>query len=167
MLFPVDPFPVIETDAMVNTGEGYTGNYRGQPGTWLRFEYLGYPSSVQSLYFESSWGSGSTWAYDLTPTAHAWTPVTVSFATSHGWDRVSGTDSFFQALWQVDLIGVTVQHLNLDTPFDYGLDNWQFQYGLAIPEPGVVAVVLTFLFGMLCMYRRSLVTALRSRFRRS
>jgi hypothetical protein len=138
MGFAVDPFPVAQSDAVATSADGFTGDYTSV-GT-ATFEFLGYASSAQSLYFVSSAGGGSVWEYVLNSSAHAWESFTVGFQDGSGWNLVSGSETFATALSQVDLIGIKVEHLNLDSPLDYGLDSWQFAQN--VPEPGTVSITI-------------------------
>jgi len=149
--------PTVETDTMQNTDAGYTGNYAQYTGLGVNFDFLGYPSSAQSLYFESTAGGGSTWGYDFASTAHAWESQSISLNDDMGWTRLSGSDDFSTALGQVSSIGVTVEHLNTGAPFDYGLDNWQYSDAdAAVPEPGTVAMILTAFLSMAGVFQRNI-----------
>ena len=84
-----------------------------------------------------------------------WNPDTiVSFASQSGWDLLSGSASFATALTQVDLIGISVQHLNLDVPLAYGLDDWQLRSAGGVPEPGIVSVTIAALVSLGLARRR-------------
>ena len=158
--FAVGAPPGPTTDAIVSTNEGYIGNYAGYNGLTLRFDYLGYSEMAQSLFFTSTAGGGSTWAYNLTVPAHNWTGYQVSFANPSGWTRLSGASDFATALTQVDMIGLTILNSQSLTTFDYGLDNWQYFQGY-VPEPGSLALGLTGLLSVGMTFRRSLAGAAR------
>ncbi len=141
-----------ETEAMVAPITGYTGDYTSYDDLSVEFDYLGYSSSDQWLYFDSDYNGGSTWAYLLEPTvAYDWEHWTINFYDQTGWLEVgSSGNSWLDALTQVSLIGVVVDHTNIGA-MDYGLDNWQFQQ---VPEPGEIALAVTALGGMLLFFRR-------------
>ena len=159
LLFPADPFPVIPLDSMVAAGEGYTGDYISQGSQQVVFDFLGYPTSPQAFYFASSAGGGSWWEYTFTSSDHVWETHAISFRNPDGWTQVSGSTDFITALSQVDLIGIVVQHLNLDDPLVYGLDNWQFQ----VPEPSEWAMLGVALLSVGAVFRKDLLAALRPR----
>jgi hypothetical protein len=152
-----------QIDAIANGGAGYTGNYTTD--TALRFNYLGYPGSVASLYFDSSAGAaGSTWELTLPEGSHTWRTLTVAmregtqFPGYDGWTDVSGSgDSFLLALSQVDRIGLIIQTTSAPGTYDFGLDNWQFY----VPEPGAMSMVMTALLSIGLTFRRRLLTVFR------
>ena len=148
----------------INQGDGYTGSY-ADLGLTVRFDYLGNADMAQSLYFESGAGLGSRWSRGLTVSAHEWTSYTVSFTEVDGWSRDSGdqTVNFDTALTDVTGIGFDIGEWGSFTPFDYGLDNWQFQAGAGggeVPEPGPWAIGLTALLGLAPPLGRPLRAAL-------
>ena len=154
------PFPVFETDSLVVTNEGYIGNYDrysqfGMLGPGVKFDFLGYPSSAQALFFESA--GGSRWAKDFQVHSHTWESHMIDF-NGIGWAQVTGAETFQESLRHVDLVGFIVEHLNFDDAFDYGVDNWQY----VIPEPGATAMMLTVLLAVGGTFRKEI----RDRFRR-
>ena len=151
MYFAVDQNPVIESDRLVNDGAGYTGDYTAYKNFHVRFQFLGYPSSAQSMILRSAVDGGSLWAYDLNVISHGWESKVVKFSSETGWSRISGSGSFASALTQIDMIGFAVEHLNLDSSFEYGLDNWQYDY--FIPEPGAVSMFITALLSIAVTFR--------------
>jgi len=151
--------PGIESDTMAADNlEGYNGDYSAYANLTVSFDFQGYASSAQSLYFESTAGGGSTWAYDLTIPDSAMHNYTVSLNNATGWNKLTGgAVSFATALTLVDLIGITVQHSNAGTPFDYNLDNWTYDNtDNAVPEPGSLALLFSALgsFGFTYRFRR-------------
>jgi hypothetical protein len=133
-----------QTGFVTNSGAGYMGNYSG---LGLKFDLLGYGSSVQQLFFVSSAaGSNSTWIMTLVdPPAlnQTWQTYNVSFKNQGSWYSGESVD-FLTALSQVDSIGLIMSHFGTETPMQYGLDNWQFlrdHTEFYVPEPGVSAMV--------------------------
>jgi len=142
------------TDSMQNATD-YTGDYTAYSNLKVSFDWLGYAGTAQSLFFESSEGSGATWEYVLTGTG-AFQPYEVSFASAAGWNEVTTTgDPFFLSLQNVDLIGFSVLNAGVDRTWD--LDNWQFflddDVG-AVPEPGTVSFIVVALGSAVLTYRR-------------
>lgn len=135
----------LQANAVANSGAGYTGYYL-DPSLGLRFDLMGYPGSIQAIYFTSSVGGGSTWQWDLfvaDEAGHGWRTYLVNFQQqlefdSVGWYRTAGTVDLLTALSYVDSIGLIVSHYGPPVPvaMQYGLDNWQF----FVPEPDVTAM---------------------------
>jgi hypothetical protein len=147
MHFDGAAFPTIEQDFLVTQAPDYVGDYTGRR---LNFNFLGYPSSACSVYFESTAGGGSVWVQDFTVDMNGWMGVDVGFGNGSAWTRISGPeDNFALALTQVSEIGVAIQHLNTGIALDYGIDNWQAY----VPEPGAVAMYLTALISTLVVCR--------------
>lgn len=147
--------PQLQSDTMAaNNLAGYNGDYTANPFLQVSFDFQGYAASVQSLYFESTAGGGSTWAYDLTVPDSGWHNYTVSLSSPAGWTEVSGAASFASALASVNLIGITVGHLNIGNPLDYNLDDWAFE--TPVPEPGSLMLLFSALgsFGFVYRFRR-------------
>jgi hypothetical protein len=137
MHFDPTPTPSWQIDIMGTTD--YAGDYTQLEDPSVAFDFLGYPTSAQSLYFESTAGGGSAWVYDLDVDTNTWQTYVVSLSDPTGWTQVSGSESFYLALTEVTLMGIIVEHLNVDMTFDYGLDNWR----VFVPEPGVLAMIFT------------------------
>lgn len=131
--------PTAQTDAMVADNlAGFNGNYGAYRWLYVTFNWRGYASSAQSLYLETSFGGGSSWAYDFAVPDSNWHSYTISLNNDTGWTRLSGGGTFADALSDVTMIGIQVGHVNTGSAFDYQLDDWTY----AIPEPASVAMVL-------------------------
>jgi len=147
------PGPV-QLDAMVaNNVEGFNGNYGAYANLSVSFNFQGYLSSAQSLYFVSTVGTGSTWAYDLNVPDSGLHNYSFSLSDPTGWTEVIGTESFSSALTMVNLIGITVQHVTTGSPFNYYLDDWQYGSGSPVPEPGSIALLFSALGSIGMAYR--------------
>jgi len=161
---PTVPFP--EEDAMVTSFADWTGNFIDEQVGSLSFDFMGYPSSLlQSVYFESTAGGGSTWISDsFESLAHTWESESVSFISDSDWNLATGGGSFASALTEVSEIGVMVRLPGDDVgPFSFGLDNWDYDLGsFAVPEPGTIIMSLTALLGMFGACRRQIFGGLRS-----
>ncbi|MBL7077019.1 MAG: PEP-CTERM sorting domain-containing protein [Kiritimatiellae bacterium] len=147
------------TNALVNTND-FSGDYMHDPtnGEWrsslVDFDFLGYTNSSQFLYIESSWAGLSEneiWSYDFSVTTNAWEHFTVDLYATNGWTQISGSNTWLEALAQVELIGIGIEHTPTGEDALYGLDNWQFQQ---VPEPGEIALAITALAGMGLFMRR-------------
>ena len=154
-----DPF-TYQTNYVANSGAGYTGNYTG---LGLKFDLLGYASSLEQVFFVSSAdGTNSTWyltLVDPTPLDQTWQTYNVSFQQPGSWYTGDSVD-FLTALSQVDSIGLIVSQFGTDVPMQYGIDNWQFlqdQSQLYVPEPGVTAMAVMLLLSLAFWGRRTLV----------
>lgn len=153
MNFPgVVGVPTMQSDAMI-TGN-LNDDYSAYQYLQVAFNFRGYASSAQSLYFSSLAGGGSTWTYDFTIPDSSWHNYAVSLNNSAGWIRQSGAGSFALALTSVDLIGINIGHLNSGAPLVYTLDDWTYTNN--VPEPGSVSMVFAALgsFGIVCRFRR-------------
>lgn len=156
-----EPFPNLpETDSMYTEEADMIGDFEAVAN--VKFDYLGYPSSSQSLFFESDVGSGSTWVYDFNASATpgAWKSQWISFESSSGWSMFSGSGSFFDALSSVTKVGIMLQHDDSAQDFVFGLDDWE--YG-RVPEPGAIVMGLTALMGMAGIFFRGRKTAAQTR----
>jgi hypothetical protein len=147
--------PTFESDIFQTIDSGWVGNYDLSPD-WLTvsFSFQGYASSAQSLYFETV--GGSSWSYTFTSSSHAWETENISFQSVAGWTQLSGSESFSTSLGAVSLIGISVEHLNTGTAFEYGLDNWQFNDvspSSGVPEPGTWITIGTALIPAASMLR--------------
>jgi hypothetical protein len=155
--------PSLEGDLLYTTAAGFIGNYQL---AGVKFDFLGYPSSAQALYLESTAAGGSTWVQTFTSGAHGWEGESFQFLFETGWTRLSGSAEFGTAMSEVSLVGLKLQHLNDgDTTFDYGLDNWQFQdLSWMVPEPGAGWMLLAALApgAALLWRRRARTTAKKS-----
>lgn len=128
--------PAMQTDAVIADDlAGFNGNYTAIPRLGVSFDWYTYASSAQSLYFTST--SGASWGYDLTGGVNGWQTYSVSFGSDTGWTRLSGAGSYFDALADVNRIGLIVSHLNTGSDIVYQLDNWEFN----VPEPGSIAML--------------------------
>ena len=142
---PTDP-PVPQTDHLVNIGAGYVGDFVSAGVAGLTFDFLGQPGGVQYVYFQ---GGGSTWEALLNVTSGAWQSYNMSFTDPAQWTKTSGGASFETALADVTLVGFDTTFMDTGAPFQYGLDNWQYQQQSensgAVPEPETVSFALTLL----------------------
>lgn len=150
-----EAYSVMESNVVANSGPGYTGDYRSRDLA-LKFDFFGYQSSLQQLFFVSSAdGRFSTWKWVIPEPLvdQQWQTYSVSFQDQGSW-YVAGGDTnvnFLDALAQVDSIGLTVSHMNLGN-MQYGLDNWQF----SVPEPGETAMAAVLLLTMAFWGQRAL-----------
>jgi len=149
---------------MVTMGAAYTGDYTaehfaGAEPLFVQFDFLGFPVGTQFLYFESSAGGGSSWAYELTGVEDTWVTQAIPFGTDAGWTQLSGADPFALALTDVSLIGIQVDYLIDGEPLDFGIDNWHFL--IAVPEPGEIALAITMLLCVGLTMRGRLVDMFR------
>lgn len=162
MHFAVPDYPEMEHDFLVNNGLDYQGDYTGLT---LTFDFLGYPSSALSLYFQSSANGGSTWVNDFVVTSTDWESLQYDFGNASGWRRILGSGSFSTALMLVSEIGISVQHLNDGMVFDYGIDNWALSNAGAVPEPDSILMFFAVLISILVTFRqqvRATIVRLRS-----
>jgi hypothetical protein len=154
-LYFSDPMiPMNESDRMWTTESTLVGDFVMDGVGNLSFDFLGYADTAQALFFESDVAS---WGYSFSSAASStWETKTFSFASASGWTLLSGSGSFSDALASVSKIGVMMTHSDDEGDFTYGLDNWTYGVngGMAVPEPGSIAMSVTALLGMGGLLRR-------------
>jgi hypothetical protein len=146
--------PVNESDRMWTTESTLVGDFVTDGVGSLSFDFLGYADTAQALFFEST---GASWGYSFSSTASStWETKNFSFASASGWNLLSGSGSFADALASVSTIGVMMTHSDAVGDFTYGVDNWDYGVtgGMAVPEPGSIAMSVTALLGMGGLLRR-------------
>lgn len=145
-------------------------DFTDQAGKVVRsvlFDFDGYPTAIQNIYFASSFGTGSEWVSDsfVSDGVDGFQSYAVGFTEASSWDDFNGTGiSFADALTEVTRIGVEVfAEMAAGQSFIVQLDNWQFSEDtLAVPEPGTILMSLTALLGMFGACRRQIFDGLAS-----
>jgi hypothetical protein len=131
-------------------------------GLTLKFSFYNAPDVLPAssmVYIHSSYGAGSDWTYLFANTsAGGWQDKTISLVYDPLYWSWSGGDNdpaqFALDLANVNAVGLTISRKFVTDAQTYGLDDWGYYESTAVPEPGVVCVLMSALLSMALIFRK-------------
>lgn len=156
---------VFSTTAFAGDMTDYQGSGAVVAGMAFDFYSAGDAPSGLGLYFQSAFGGGSVWYYDITPIAgNDWNTYGAAFGSGAGWYGYEDNtwavsmDSadFADALTDVTAHGMFVFFNPNQAGQEYGLND----FGLTVPEPGTYVVLGMALLSVAFIFRKRITVSL-------